>query len=35
VLPKGAEDTVIQEVDGWGKLAKANGYVSLNYVKKI
>lgn len=34
-LPKGFKDTVIQEVDGWGKLEKAKGYVSLNYVKKI
>lgn len=33
-LARGSKQTIIEEKDGWGKLA-AGGWVSLNYVKKI
>lgn len=33
-LARGSKQTIVEEKDGWGKLA-AGGWVSLNYVKKI
>ena len=35
VLRNGTKDIVIEEINGWGKLSEAKGYVSLSYVKKI